>query len=293
MPVHVTTPASISRILFATDLSAHSECARLHAVAEARRHRAKLFVAHVLPREPRLSVSFDVAPGVYDEDRHEAEVMFRRMENARDLDDVDHEYLLPTGELWPALAETIRKRGIQMVVLGTRGRGGVTKLVLGSAAEDVFRKAACPVMTVGPHADPPRPCARCIVCPTDFSSDSESALAHAVARACAPDGRLIMVHALHAEMISSDTPRETLLQRATERLRAWLPQDTGLAEPETVVDFGAAADLVLKTAAQRKAELIIMGVHPPGRLRESPRLPWSTAHKVVCHAHCPVLTVRA
>lgn len=64
------------------------------------------------------------------------------------------------------------------------------------------------------------------------------------------------------------------------------------SQTEIVVDFGPPADLILKVADQRKADLIIMGVHAKGALRESPHLPWSTAHKVICHAHCPVLTVR-
>ena len=291
MPVPVTAPASLRRILFATDFSAHSQRALQYAVAEARHHGAKLFIAHVLARDARLAVSFDVLPGVYDEDRHEAEILFRRLENGGDLDSVEHECLLPTGELWPALAETVDKHGVQMVVLGTRGRSGVAKLVLGSSAEEVFRQARCPVLTVGPQVAPPPECARIILCPTDFSHDCAAALPHAVARGCALASRLVLLHAVPTEMVAPDTPRELLQRRAKERLRALLPEDMGLAEMEIVVEFGTAAECILRAAADRKADLIIMGVHAPGTLRQS-RLPWSTAHKVVCHAHCPVLTVR-
>jgi nucleotide-binding universal stress UspA family protein len=180
-----------------------------------------------------------------------------------------------------------------MIVLSTRGRGGVAKLVLGSDAEDMFRKAPCPVMTVGPQVSPPPDCMRTILCPTDFSHDCAAALPYAVARACMLEGRLILLHALYPEMIGPDTPRPLLRQRATERLLGVLPEATGLAEPEIVVEFGAAPELILRTAAERKADLIIMGVHAPAGLHASPHLPWSTAHKVICQAHCPVLTVRA
>ena len=50
--------------------------------------------------------------------------------------------------------EAIRKEQIDLLVLGTRGRTGLTKLVLGSVAEELFRRAPCPVLTVGPSAAP-------------------------------------------------------------------------------------------------------------------------------------------
>ncbi len=293
MPAPVSAPAAISRILFATDFSSHSESAMPHAVAEARRYGAKLFVTHVLPHEPRLAVPFDVLPGVYDEARHAAEVAFRRLENSGVLEGIPHECLMPTGELWPTLCQTAGKHKIDLIVLGTRGRGGVAKLLMGSVAEDVCRKAACAVLTIGPRADPPAACVRVVVFPTDLARDSEQALSHAQARVCRGDSRLVLVHALHPEMIAPDTPRELLIRKATERLMALSPQGAEWPpETEIVVDFGPAADLILKVADQRKADLIIMGVHAKGALRESPHLPWSTAHRVICHAHCPVLTVR-
>ncbi len=293
MPASVSAPAGISRILFATDFSPHSENAMQHAVAEARRHRAKLFVAHVLAHEPRLAVPFDVLPGVYDEQRQVAEVSFRRLENSGLLDAVDHQCLMPRGELWPTLCQAAGKHKIDLMVLGTRGREGVAKLLLGSAAEEVCRNASVPVLTIGPQAGPPAECVHTVVYAADFSHDSEQALRHAHRRTCQCGARLVLVHAVHPEMIAADTPREVLVKKATERLRALLPENSEWQpEIETVVDFGPAAELILKTADERKAELIIMGVHAMGALRESPRLPWSTAHKVICHAHCPVLTVR-
>ena len=55
------------------------------------------------------------------------------------------------GEVWESLSELIRTREIDLLVVGTRGRTGVEKLVLGSKAEEILRQATCPVLTVGPQ----------------------------------------------------------------------------------------------------------------------------------------------
>lgn len=294
MPAPTVAPVTIRNILFATDFSPCSQKALEYAVAEARRHGATLHLLHVLPHEPRLALPMDVVPGVYDEDRREAEFLLCRLENSGAFEGVAHEVLLPTGELWPMLQEALKKHGIDMLVVGTHGRGGVSKLLLGSTAEEIFRLVACPVLTVGPNANiNPGTTCRTVVYATDLSHEQEPALAYAIAMTRQPDSRLALVHAC-AEHSASGSAPSSVLEAAKEKLRSRLPADHRAAcEPAVAAAFGPAADVILAVADELKADVIVMEVRRKGTLRESPHLPWSTAHKVVCHAHCPVLTVRS
>ena len=68
------------------------------------------------------------------------------------LKDVEHKELIERGEVPEVLSKLARKYGIDLIVIGTGGRKGLRKLLLGSVAEEVFRNAECPVLTMGPHA---------------------------------------------------------------------------------------------------------------------------------------------
>ena len=65
--------------------------------------------------------------------------------------DVEHKELIEQGEVPEVLSKLVRKYDIDLIVIGTGGRKGLEKLLLGSVAEEVFRNAECPVLTVGPH----------------------------------------------------------------------------------------------------------------------------------------------
>ena len=76
-----------------------------------------------------------------------------------------------------------------------------------------------------------------------------------------------------------------------ESMQAVVPRDARLAyAPDLVMEFGPAAQRILKVAEEREADLIVMGARPADG---ATHLPWSTVHKVVAHACCPVLTVPA
>jgi len=81
------------------------------------------------------------------------------------------------------------------------------------------------------------------------------------------------------------------IESGVRQLQALVPDDAGLAyPPETLMEFGSAWEWIVKAAAEREADLIVLGARP---IDGSTRLPWSTVHRVVANAHCPVLTVRA
>ena len=82
-----------------------------------------------------------------------------------------------------------------------------------------------------------------------------------------------------------------IVDGARQRLASLIPAGTQLvAPPETIVEFGTAADCILNVAQQRKPGLIVLGVRQPVGFAR--RLKWATAYEVVANAPCPVLTVR-
>ena len=88
--------------------------------------------------------------------------------------------------------------------------------------------------------------------------------------------------------------RERALRDAREELEKLAPAGAGLAcEPQIVVATGEPAEKILQLAADVHAELIVMGARHQSSARLMAHLPWACTHKVICHANCPVLTVRA
>src|SRR4029077_1477166 len=99
---------------------------------------------------------------------------------------VPHEVTVTEGDLWLALSEIANKQHSDLIVMGTHGRKGVSRALLGSAAEEVFRNAHCPVLTVGPHVShntERRLAMKEILFATDFSPESLAALPLAVSMA--------------------------------------------------------------------------------------------------------------
>jgi nucleotide-binding universal stress UspA family protein len=180
-----------------------------------------------------------------------------------------------------------------MVVMGSHGRAGLRKIMLGSAAEQIFRRAPCPVLTVGPHAAR-SPVQfenwRCILFATDFSQGSLHALPYALSLAEENQATVVLLHVISMVPVQEQDP---VKDRAQKRLEALVPIDAAAwCNPECLVRFDFPTEGILQVAKERGADLIVMGVRKPAAPRLSAHMPWAVATEVVCRAHCPVLTVR-
>jgi nucleotide-binding universal stress UspA family protein len=197
------------------------------------------------------------------------------------------------GDLWGTIPDLVDEYDVDLVVVGTHGREGVKKVVLGSAAEQIFRRASCPVLTVGPHARREQVELdnwRHILFATDFSEGSLHALPYALAIAEENQADLTLAHFVTLVPMQQQGMVE---ERARQRLRALLPADcANWCSPECVVRFEFPSDGILRIAEERGADLIVMGVHKSNAPRTLAHMPWAIAYEVVCHAPCPVLTVR-
>lgn len=219
--------------------------------------------------------------------------------------------LLQHGPVAQALLSYAAKTDADLIVLGTRGLGGLQKLALGSVAEEVLRRAPCPVLTVGPRVCAPETAARAfhtILFATDFGDGSAKALPLVLRLACSHGAKLIVQHttppmpaastslsAYAPGTIAADELQEwekTSRKRSLQQLKLWMPEHTGLQqEPEYIVGVDFLPEGILTAAAERKADLIVMGANRRGSARFAAHVPWTAVHEVLHDAPCPVLTL--
>jgi nucleotide-binding universal stress UspA family protein len=286
---------SLKNLLFTTDFSAASENAFSYALAFARWYDSKLFVAHVVPREPRLSIPLEPVPTEADRDWQDAKQRMDIFTRNHACKECCLESVLERGELQDVISAIILQHGIDLLVLGTHGRKGIRKLVLGSVAEQIFRFATCPVLTVGPKAarQPAQfETLNRILFATDFSSGSLHALRYALSLAEENEASVVLLHLIELFPLDQDPRKVEANTRA--RLRALVPPEADLwCKPEFVVSDEFPTEGILKVAEERDVDLIVMGVHRASLSKTPPHSPWAIAYRVVCNAHCPVLTVRA
>ncbi|HEX5217823.1 MAG TPA: universal stress protein [Vicinamibacterales bacterium] len=218
--------------------------------------------------------------------------------------DVVEQIEVVEGPIVDVIQKRAVKEGAQLIVMGTHGRGGFQRAILGSATEKVMRKAACPVLVVPPHLadDAYRPTLpyKKILCAIDFSPVSTSALAYAMSLAQESAATLVLAHVLEwpgPQQVASDSSlaacalAESMRRAAEERLHRSVPHEArAWCQTREIVPTGKPHLEIIKLAASEHADLIVTGVHS----RPAVVAPFfgSTANQVVRHATCPVLVVR-
>lgn len=284
----------LRNILCATDFSSISEAALLYAAAIARRYDSQVYVAHVIRPDAYQLVPPEASVTALTQTRRYAEQHMGELLVSGRLRGIPHQVLLGEGELWSVLSNMLAEHDVDLVVVGTHGRTGIRKLLLGSAAEEIFRLAPCPVLTVGPRVPREVPSEvelRHILYATDFTPTAEPAAAYALSLAQEHRAHLTVLHVV-PENTQPSVKNQALLQAFfAKRMRALVPEEADLwCDPEFVVEFGSPADGILKVATDRQVDLAVLGVRRSANFPG--HLPPATAYKVVCQAQCPVLTVR-
>jgi len=307
----------IEHVLCPIDFSDYSRHAFDRAFAIARTHGAALTALHVVPIQLATPVLPYVEPqslgpfGISDADRERIVAELRRFLavdtslgvpvsfETTEAPDIDQEILVHATRL-PA----------DLIVMGTHGRSGFQRLMLGSVTEKVLRKARAPVLTV-PSAlsalDPAgREPFRRILCAVDFSECSMAGLRYAASLAEESRARLATVHVIELAPPAydplvgppMDLPgyRQACETASRERLRNVIPVDLRQSSKiesgvEEIVVCGKPHHEILRIAGNWQSDLIVLGVH--GRNAVDRLLFGSTVEPVVRRAHCPVLTVRA
>lgn len=187
------------------------------------------------------------------------------------------------GDLVKEVERIARKYRADLLVIGTHSVSGVKRLVFGSKAEALFRQTTIPVLTVGPHVHVHKEAFTSILLPTDLKPHSLRAAQYAVSVAEESNAKLTLLHVRERH----DEPEDAIIAR----MRQFVPEDAASwCTPEFRTADGDPADAILTTAAELKADLMVLGVTHHRPLIDHNN--WSIGSKVVTHADCPVLTVR-
>jgi len=284
-PRPLPNPAvSLGKILVATDFSETSNRALEHALSLARTYNSKIFVVHI------ISVGLMTAPELAEASREEMHRVAReQMERTRTSDrffGVQNEEIIEEGALWPSIEALIAKHGIDLVVVGTHGMGVVEKLLIGSSAEQIFRQARIPVLTVGPTVwrEPLYGIElKNILFATAFGQGAERQAAYAFSLAQEHRSRITLLHV-------EQRPDEE--EAIVHQLQELVPSGTDLhCLPLFRVERGDPVKKILQVAEETHADLIVLGAKTRKGL--AGHVPHTKAYQVICGASCPVLTIKS
>ncbi len=280
---------SLKNILLATDFSPVSGMAVKYAQAIARRHASRVHTIHVTTPDSYHLLDPDAFAITFNGATTQSE----------NIPDVLHSLLegLPSqtplrqGTIWKVISDVVERNEIDLLILASHGRHGISRMVLGSVAEDVFRNVSCPVLTVGPDVSP---CHRReikiknVLLATHFEKGSAAPMY--AARVCKEFGaELTLLH------VAEDNKGANVqsARELSQRLHSVVPAEAGLwRQPVCVIKHGLPSAQILEVARESGADLIVLGARHPEPAKINSHLPWATAARVIAEAGCPVLTVR-
>lgn len=286
--------AAIKTILFATDFSDAAKRAQSYATGLANRFRAKLFVVHA--NEPP---NYALRPENWRDANAASAAEMRELQKSLTaaFPGFETQFCLDEGSAWQAVESVLEKNKIDLIVLGTRGRTGIGKLLLGSQAEEILRRAPCPVLTVGPYSQPmtgKEGELEEVLYATDFSPESQAAAPYAVSMALTLQAHLNLLHVVEVPKVEELVRPAEVLSSSERLLRSLIPAGAQFwREPRFFAERGESAEKILEVAERVHANLVVLGVRKPaGVPGAATHLGMGVAHKVVSAATCPVLTVR-
>ena len=286
---------SIDRILWPTDLSEGAARAFPHAAALAEWHEAELHILHVADEGSEGTEGFPLSEGT----------LGNYLPGGEDAaPPLTPQSMSIRQEQRPgaAPAETIvayaEDEAIDLVVMGTHGKRGLRRLLIGSVTEEVARTAPCPVFTVR-AADGHMPArkVRTILAPVDFSDASTLAVRHAKELALTYGSQVTLLHAVEEAVYPSaygveaaPLPNPNIVDRVEKSLANMARDEIGYEHVTVEAKIGYAPSVILDHAETADVDLIVIASH--GRTGLERMLLGSVAERVVRRAPCPVFIVK-
>ena len=298
--VAAATAVRVERILCPVDLSECAMTAYLHAQSIASRFRAALIVQYVVELDQHPTLFYTVSPKVEE---------FRR--NLVSNGQIDLRYFVTTfggvqppecivqdvfGPAADPILAVAREQAVSLIVMGTHGRRGIDRMMLGSVTERVLRHASCPVLAIRPTAPEPGKREvgdeaveiRRILCCIDFSASSKKAVELALSLAEGYAGEVTLLHVLEDVWGSADIAEE--MTTTTENLEKLLPPSAcNSTRIHLEMRVGRPCQEILRFACEGQSDLIVAGTR--GRQTLDRAVFGSTTSRVIQLSPCPVLAI--
>ena len=289
----------IKLILCPVDFSEFSVRAYRHALSVAQHYRAKLVAMHIVELWRHPSLSFVPSGRAYDESCQafckQGEQELREFVGSSTPGEHLPELVVEQGNAADTILACAARLRADVIVMGTHGRRGYDRLMLGSVAERVLRNAPCPVLVVNKppdelsatsnEVDQEHRLHRILFC-TDFSEDSERALNYAISATTEYDAELTLLHVLEDKPAKTDQA----IAAATQQLERLIPAEVHKSlNARFAVRVGKPYEQIIQFAKEAHPDIVAMGVRGRGSLDLA--VFGSTTYRVIQLGPCPVLAV--
>jgi nucleotide-binding universal stress UspA family protein len=260
-----------------------------------------LVAQHVVELWRHPAGDFAASAGVYEEYsqalRESGEKQLQEFVENHTHDELRPERVVQVGVAADSILSFAQSQKADVIVMGTHGRRGFDRLMLGSVTDRVMRRAPCPVLATSqpPHhsvaAGKQRGhvhhLSRILFC-ADYSENSERALQYAISATEEYDAELTLLHVL--EGVPGPSKTEEAMAAAAERLDKLIPPEGRKAlKIKTAVRIGKPYAQIIQLAQETQIDLVTMGVRGRGALDVA--VFGSTTYRVLQLGSCPVLAV--
>jgi len=288
---------TINHILHPTDLSEGAQRAFAYAASLAHLHDAELHMLNVVGRHQynfeELRAGYPLKADILNTWMQDAGI---NQFTAADLAivQVQEEGAVPGTNILSYAEENTA----DLIVMGTHGRRGVDRMLLGSVAEEVVRQAPCPVCTVRNALETaPADSVQRVMVPIDFSEASTRALEYAHELALTYGSEIVVMHAIEEVvlpmaygMAPKQVDAEAVRPNVEAALANLLDEYVEIEHARAEIRVGYPPQEILDTITDASIDWVVMGTH--GRQGLNRLLMGSVTERIVRHAPCPVLTVQ-
>jgi nucleotide-binding universal stress UspA family protein len=291
--IEFQTQVSFDNVLLATDFSAASEVAFQNALDLCISFKATLFILHIFEYANAVPPESGGQLIELDTFYQEAQASIAVLAHRAKLLGVACKANIGSGIPADTILDTITSRNIDLAVLGTNALHGFDRLVFGSTAEAVLRRASCPVLTVGPQVSKGaqyETLGRPVVFATDFHLSTTCAIRYA---AFCSQKMKAPLHCLHVlpRALEGGPQSHAIPQIMTEALQQVALESGTLVDPAVcAISYGSeVSNAIVDYAKQHNAKLIVLGVRQASLIAS--HIPAHIAFRIITEAPCPVLTV--
>ena len=282
----VCPAAKMEKLLVATDGSVFSENAIREAINLAKRCSSKLIAVSIVKTNPEFE---DLVPQVFEKAEKEMREHLESTKSRASKEGIECEIVVHRGEEpFQDIVNDAARNQVDMIIMGTHGRTGLKRLMMGSVTAKVIGHAPCNILVVPLHAKVE---CRNILIATDGSrySDAAASKAIGIAKRCGGSLIVISIALSDKEIILPEDDEEMMLAKDNVKKIVELAEKEGI-KPEGLTAIGKPYEAIVQTAKQKHADLIVVGSH--GITGLDRLLMGSVTERVIGHSESAVLVVR-